>query len=103
MKCPQRAWLLIVGFLLVAVLACILGFVLNKKKVNLAFVSIGVDYFQVRWRPAFVRLHTRVCVRVPACVLWRVCQSLYVGARQRVCLGMLCAYWSRGGATVFMS
>ncbi len=46
-KCPQLAWMLIVAFLVMALLACGVGYVLNKKRVNLAFVSIGVDYFQV--------------------------------------------------------
>ena len=46
-ECPNNPLLLVIGFLVAAVLLCISGYVLNRKAVNLAFLSIGVDYFQV--------------------------------------------------------
>ncbi len=46
-KCPDNPWLLIVGFIVIIIAAGIIGYVLNKKSVNTAFLSIGIDYFQV--------------------------------------------------------
>ncbi len=46
-KCPDNPWLLIIGFVVIIIAAGIVGYVLNKKAVNVAFLSIGVDYFQV--------------------------------------------------------
>ncbi len=34
-------------FLIASVLLCIGGWILNRKNVNIAFLSIGVDYFQI--------------------------------------------------------
>ena len=47
LKCPESAWLVVAMFCVVILLACLAAYVLNKKKFNLSFVSIGVDYFQV--------------------------------------------------------
>jgi hypothetical protein len=45
--CPTNVWLLIALFIC-GILAFIwIGYYLNKKKFNLAFMSIGFDYFQV--------------------------------------------------------
>jgi hypothetical protein len=41
------AWMLILLFIVVAVGCCLAGYFLSKKQVNLAFLSIGVDYFQI--------------------------------------------------------
>eukprot|EP01029_Cantina_marsupialis_P015297 TRINITY_DN3351_c0_g3_i1.p1 TRINITY_DN3351_c0_g3~~TRINITY_DN3351_c0_g3_i1.p1 ORF type:complete len:1598 (+),score=418.26 TRINITY_DN3351_c0_g3_i1:934-5727(+) len=46
-KCPDNSWLLILGFGVAAIALCIGGYLLNKKDVHLAFLAIGVDYFQV--------------------------------------------------------
>ncbi|MFN3496733.1 MAG: hypothetical protein ACK40L_19735, partial [Hydrogenophaga sp.] len=46
-ECPNNPWLLIVAFLVGAIALCVVGYILNKKQVHLAFLSIGVDYFQV--------------------------------------------------------
>ncbi len=55
LKCPSAAWILIVMFV-VAALACVgLGYILSRKQVHLAFISIGVDYFQVRHAPTTTR------------------------------------------------
>lgn len=65
-ECPSNPWILIVAFLGMALVLCAVGYVLNRKAVNLAFVSIGVDYFQVlamfansriTWPPA-IKVHT---------------------------------------------
>ena len=45
--CPSQSWILIVLFLIAAVAVCVGGWLLNRKHVNIAFLSIGVDYFQV--------------------------------------------------------
>ena len=45
--CPSSAWLLIVLFLVLAVGICVGGWLLNRYNVNIAFLSIGIDYFQV--------------------------------------------------------
>ena len=46
-ECPDAPLLLVAGFILAALAMCVVGYVLNRKSVNLAFFSIGVDYFQV--------------------------------------------------------
>ena len=46
-ECPDNPLLLVIGFLAGALGLCIAGYIMNRKSVNLAFVSIGVDYFQV--------------------------------------------------------
>jgi hypothetical protein len=39
--------MLIIGFLMLIIAACCAGYFLNKRKVNIGFISIGIDYFQV--------------------------------------------------------
>ena len=64
-ECPDNPELIVAGFLAAALLMCVGGYALNRKKVNLAFLSIGVDYFQVLaifatskvdWPPALQKL-----------------------------------------------
>jgi hypothetical protein len=64
-KCPDSPWALVIGFVLLVMAGGGLAYVLNKKKINLAFISIGVDYFQViaifanskvAWPPALKEL-----------------------------------------------
>ncbi len=38
---------MIMGFLICLLGIAIIGYILNRKAVNVAFLSIGVDYFQV--------------------------------------------------------
>ena len=38
---------MIVGFIVVVCAVGVVGYVLNRKSVNIAFLSIGIDYFQV--------------------------------------------------------
>ena len=45
--CPQNPWMIIVGAILGIFFMCIGMRELDKRKFNLAFVSIGWDYFQV--------------------------------------------------------
>ncbi len=47
LKCPNMAWVLILLFIVVALGCCLAGYFLSRKQVNLAFLSIGVDYFQI--------------------------------------------------------
>lgn len=63
--CPNNAILLVVVFVAACLMLMGFGFVLNKKKMHLAFVSIGVDYFQilamfantgVPWPPQIVQI-----------------------------------------------
>ena len=46
-RCPDNAWVVVAMFVGVAVLLALGGYVLSRKAVHLAFLSIGVDYFQV--------------------------------------------------------
>ena len=46
-ECPDNPWILAVGFLAAVIAACIAGYIVNKKHLHLAFLSIGVDYFQI--------------------------------------------------------
>jgi hypothetical protein len=59
-KCPDQPWLIFVLFFLAAVFACFGAWMLNSRQVNVAFIAIGIDYFQVlamfararvRWPP----------------------------------------------------
>merc|ERR1711871_1136290 len=46
-KCPDNPWLTILAIVFLVIGAIVGSWVLNKKQFNLAFISIGVDYFQV--------------------------------------------------------
>ena len=46
-ECPKNPLILVIGMVSAAVVLCAGGYILNKNSVNLAFVSIGVDYFQI--------------------------------------------------------
>ncbi len=56
--CPNLAWLLIVGFVIIVCLLLLVGIWLNQRRINLAALGIGVDFAQV------------LCVCVRACVGW---------------------------------
>ena len=47
MRCPTSPYAVLVVFLVMFVAAACVGFVLNLRGVNLAVLSIGVDFFQV--------------------------------------------------------
>ncbi|KAA0146407.1 hypothetical protein FNF31_07794 [Cafeteria roenbergensis] len=62
-RCPDNPWLIVALFVVAALAACIAGYVLNQKSVNVGLLAVGVDYFQVlaifartrvRW-PDFVK------------------------------------------------
>ena len=61
-ECPDNPWVLIAAFLAMAVCLCIAGYVLNRKSVNLAMLTIGMDYFQV------LALFARSRVKWPAMI-----------------------------------
>jgi len=46
-KCPDSPWALVIGFTLLILIGGGLAYTANKMRVNLTFVSIGVDYFQI--------------------------------------------------------
>ena len=46
-KCPDSPWALVIGFAMLVMFGGLLAYTLNKMKINLAFISIGIDYFQV--------------------------------------------------------
>lgn len=56
-KCPDSPWLIVIFFIIGALVACLAGYVLNSREVNIAFLSIGVDYFQVLAMFARARVH----------------------------------------------
>jgi len=45
--CPDSPLMLVIGFLLILVALATGGYFLNKYNVNMAFLSIAIDYFQV--------------------------------------------------------
>lgn len=47
-RCPASTWALIVVVVLVVIAGSAIGYLLSQKNINLAFLSIGVDFFQVR-------------------------------------------------------
>jgi hypothetical protein len=46
-KCPDSPWALVIGFTMLVIFAGVVGYFLNQKGVNIAVVSIGLDFFQV--------------------------------------------------------
>lgn len=60
-ECPENPALLIALMVLALVAFCVIGWWMQDKKVNVAFLSIGVDYFQV------LAIFARIKVRWP---LW---------------------------------
>ena len=66
-KCPDSPAAMFIGFILLVIFIGGAGFMMNKKQVNLAVISIGVDYLQVlaifsqvkvQWPPAVRELLT---------------------------------------------
>ena len=84
-QCPDSPWLLFATFAILVVLIVIGAYVLNKKKMNMSFISIGVDYFQVlslfrnaktKWPPqllTFFRLFSifmmDIDIAAPECIV----------------------------------
>ncbi len=62
-KCPDRPWVILVGFAAAIMIGSSLSYWLNKKDANIAFITIGVDYFQV------LAMLARARVRWPATVM----------------------------------
>jgi uncharacterized membrane protein AbrB (regulator of aidB expression) len=102
-KCPDSPYALIVGFLMLVLAAAGLGFFLNKKGVNLAFVSIGVDFMQVLamfanaripW-PDRIKELFRVLAGTTACIIIRPSKKCTVCMSSlRVQLSTLTSRWS---------
>ena len=46
-KCPENPALVIAGIVVALIVCCVGSYILDKRDFNLAFISIGVDYFQV--------------------------------------------------------
>jgi hypothetical protein len=46
-KCPSSPAALFIGFAIIIAAVAGIGYFLSRKGVNLAFISIGVDFFQV--------------------------------------------------------
>jgi VCBS repeat-containing protein len=61
-RCPNNPWAVVVIFVLGALVALMVAYTLNRKKVNLALISIGIDYFQI------VAMFARTRIRWPALV-----------------------------------
>lgn len=45
--CPNMAWLLILGFIVVVIAVAGFGYWATKKKINLVGLAIGVDFLQI--------------------------------------------------------
>ena len=58
-ECPDDPWLLLILMALAIVVFCVVGWWMQDKKINVAFLSIGVDYFQV------LGLFARIRIRWP--------------------------------------
>jgi len=91
-KCPTHAWVLIVVGVVALISICVGGYILNRKKMHLAFISIGVDYMQVlaifarskvQW-PAFIRevfrwmsmFNLNIDITAPECTVPEVSYAL---------------------------
>ena len=55
-ECPNNAWLLVLAFCVGAAAVGILGYVLNKRDVNLAGLNVGIDFFQCSPRRLYTAL-----------------------------------------------
>ena len=62
-ECPDNMWLVIGGFIAGVIMFCAVMYVLDLQNFNLAFVSIGVDYFQV------LAMFRNADIRWPACLI----------------------------------
>jgi hypothetical protein len=83
-KCPNNPWLLVAGFLVAVLAAGVIGYILNRKSVNVAFLSIGIDYFQVlaMFSRSNVKWPDGTCRCVPVARL-RCCDVCVAGSLQR--------------------
>jgi len=84
-KCPENPELVIAGLCVVLLMCCLGTYILDKRDFNLAFISIGVDYFQVlalfasadvRWPSALKTLfrllsffNLNIDIAAPECIL----------------------------------
>lgn len=59
-KCPDQSWMLPLFFAIGITVICGLGFWMNKKNINLALMSVSVDYLQV------IALFARSRIKWPA-------------------------------------
>ncbi len=81
-KCPNLAWLTVLGFLLVIVVVALFAYYTHRKKINLVGLAIGVDFMQVismfvafdfNWPTPLKRyVATRVSYAVRRVVVWCV-------------------------------
>jgi len=46
-RCPDSPYGLVIGFLLLVIFGACAAYVLNKKRINIGFIAIGVDWAQV--------------------------------------------------------
>jgi hypothetical protein len=84
--CPNLAWLLIVAFVLVVTVLLILGVWLNRRRINLAALGIGVDFAQVRTLLVIVVVVVVVIViAIDAAVATAVAASCERGVVNRTC------------------
>ena len=70
-KCPDSPAAIIIGFVLMISVGAAAAYWLDKRNVNLAFVSIGIDYFQVGfllWLDGF-ECCFQFSIRVKSCLL----------------------------------
>ena len=76
--CPDSPAGLVIGFVLIAIAGAAAAYYADKKKINVAFVAIGVDYAQVRHR-------TQACLVAAAyCSAHACCQVLAIFSNSKV-------------------
>jgi len=106
-KCPDSPAGLFIGFAILVVFVASVGFILNKKQVNIAVISIGVDFFQVlaifsqsriKWPPVVKELlhvlsafNLNIEIVAPECLIPNVSyqQKFWFIMLLPLCVGML--------------
>lgn len=83
-KCPKNPLIIVLGFVVAALVMCVAGYILNKRHVNLAFISIGIDYFQVLAMFASSKVQWPVYIKDLFHLLSVFNFNIEVRARQRV-------------------
>ena len=87
-ECPDNPWILAAGFLLAVILACTAGYIVNKKNLHLAFLSIGTTRWgacaSLQWAGGSCMLHSVAVAACAPCTGVDYFQILAIFANSRV-------------------